>query len=59
MAKKPPDGKEYNCDELIILDRPITGNCFFNTTKYSKSEFYNEDNIKIVRLRLKTPPEKD
>ena len=48
--------QQYHVDELIILDRPISTNAFFNTEKYVKNEFYNEDGIKVVRLRLKQKP---
>jgi hypothetical protein len=50
------EAQQYHVDELIILDRPLTGNCFFNTEKYTKSEFHNEDGLKVVRLRLKQNP---
>lgn len=51
--EKKDDILKYHVDELIILDRPLQGNQFFNTEKYIKNEFYNEEGIKVVRLRLK------
>ena len=47
---------KVHCDEIIILDRPLQGSSFFNTDKYVKNEFYNEDGIKVVRLRLRVEP---